>query len=177
MEWTTKDFSWGFYNGKLFLQANAPNNMKETIQEFILGLNDKEYDVIIKPHRKKRSLDANAYAWSLINELANVMRMSKEECYLLMLKRYGQHSVVSVVEEAADTFKRSVKYCEEIGRAKLNGKQFIHIKAYAGSSTYDTREMSILIDGIVSECKELGIETMTPDQLERIKGEWCCKDG
>jgi hypothetical protein len=144
----------------------------EMVYDFIRNLTGKEYDCTIKQHRQKRSLDANAYAWTLLNELANVLRISKEECYLMMLKRYGQHSVVSVVEEAAELFKRSVKYCEDYGEAELKGKKFKHIKVYMGSSEYDTRQMSILIDGIVSECKELGIETMTPAELERLKGEW-----
>ena len=132
----------------------------------------KELKVDIKQYRQKRSLDSNAYCWALINEMANVLRASKEEVYLTMLKRYGQSSVVSVVDKAADTFKKSVKYCEVIGEAEMQGKRFIHIKVYMGSSEYDSRQMSILIDGIVSECKELGIETMTEQELSSLKSEW-----
>lgn len=89
-----------------------------------------------------------------------------------MLKRYGQSSVVSVVETAADLFMRSVKYYEEFGESELNGKMFKHIKVFMGSSEYDTKQMSILIDGIVSECKELKISTLTPAELEVMKGAW-----
>lgn len=163
------------YQG-IWLTLQVPNNLKEQVQEFILGIkNSKDgliYECKINPHRQKRSLNANAYCWALINEMANVLRASKEEIYLNMLKRYGQSSVVSVIEEAAGTFKKSVKYCEEIGQAELNGKAFKHIKVYAGSSTYDSREMAILIDGVISECKDLDIETMTPGEIEKMKGAW-----
>ena len=170
MEFKFTKARWSIDNEGAWLSLCASD--KEPVQAFVSNLSDKTYVCTIRQYRKRRSLDANAYAWSLINELANVMRTSKDECYQLMLKRYGQSSVVSVVEEATELFKKSVKYCEEIGNATLNGKEFKHIRVFAGSSTYDTREMSILIDGIVSECKEVGIETMTPAELERLKGEW-----
>jgi hypothetical protein len=172
MEFKFDTAKWQINASGTWLWLKAPDSMKKQIQEFILGLSDKQYICTIKQHRNKRSLNANSYAWLLINEVANVLRLSKEEVYLQMLKRYGQSSVVSVVESAAETFKKSVKYCEDFGEAELNGKKFIHIKVYAGSSTYDSKEMSILIDGIVSEAKELGIETMTPAEIEKLKGAW-----
>jgi hypothetical protein len=128
--------------------------------------------VEIKEHRKKRSLDSNAYAWHLINEIANVLRSSKDEVYLQMLKRYGQSAVISVIDKAADTFRKSVKYCEDMGEADMGDKHFIHIRVFMGSSEFDTRMMSIFIDGIVSEAKELGIETMTFDELAKMKSQW-----
>lgn len=100
------------------------------------------------------------------------MRTNKEEIYLTMLKRYGQSSVVSVIDEAVPTFMKSVKYAEEFGKGTINGKNFTHIKVYMGSSEFDTRQMAILIDGIISECKELLIETLTPNEIERMKNEW-----
>ena len=60
---------------------------------------DRERLFEIKEHREKRSLNANAYAWALIGKIADAMRISKDECYLLMLKRYGQHELVSVLSE------------------------------------------------------------------------------
>ncbi len=132
----------------------------------------KLLNVDIKQHRAKRSLDSNAYAWLLMNEIGNVLRTSKDEVYLSMLKRYGQSSVVSVIDKAVDTFRKSVKYCEDIGEADMGDKHFIHIKVFMGSSEFDTRQMSVFIDGIVSECKELNIETLPPAELERMKTEW-----
>ena len=124
----------------------------------------------IKKYRKKRSLNANAYAWALITKIANAMRISKEECYLNMLKHYGQSEIISVLSEI--DISGYVKYYEPIGRAFLQGKDFTHYKVYKGSSEYDTREMSILIDGIVQECKNLDIETMPETEIKRLVEIW-----
>ena len=143
----------------------------EDIIQYLFKLDrDKEYQVEIKEYRKKRSLNANAYAWVLINKIANVMRLSKEEVYLNMLKHYGQSQIVSIVSEVNLT--GYFKYFEVIGTSTLNNKEFNHIKVYKGSSEYDTKEMSIFIDGIVQEAKQLDIETLTPNQLAELKSLW-----
>lgn len=131
---------------------------------------EKIYDVEIKEHKNKRSLNANSYAWALINKLGNKLRMSKDDIYIMMLERYGQSEVVSVRSDI--DVKGYFQYFKEIGRGFVQGKEFTHYKVFKGSSQYDTKEMSILIDGIVSECQDLGIETMTPDELERLKELW-----
>ncbi len=136
---------------------------------------NKTLDVDISEHKKKRSLDANSYAWVLITKIADVLRTSKEEVYIDMLKRYGQREpqLLSVVAEGVPMVYRATQnHCVEVGESELNGKLFKHIAILIGSSQYDTRQMAILIDGIVSECKELGIETMTPAELESLKEKW-----
>ena len=126
--------------------------------------------VKIDRYRVKRSLNANNYAWKLITEIANIHRESKERVYLQMLKDYGQSEIISVRSHVpiADYFK----YCEEVGESTLNGKDFKHYKVFKGSSEFDTREMSIFIDGIVSEAKEMGIQTKTPAQIAELKSLW-----
>lgn len=130
------------------------------------------YDAELKKHFEKRSLNANAYAWQLITQIGNVLRASKEDVYLEMLKRYGQGGAVSVQERFSEGFKRSYKYHESLGKSELNGKMWEHFRFWIGSSEYNTQEMSILIDGIVDEAKSLDIETLTPQELERMKCEW-----
>ena len=125
---------------------------------------DKVYE--IKEHHEKRSLSANAYAWALIGKIADEMRKSKEEVYLTCLKDYGQSEVVSVL--ASINVKGYFKYFEEWGRGFVGEKEFIHYKVYKGSSEYDSKEMSILIDGIIQEAQNLGIETITPAEKERL---------
>ena len=143
----------------------------EDIINYLFKLDrDKEYQVEIKEYKQKRSLNANAYAWVLINKIANVMRLSKEEVYLNMLKHYGQSQVVSIVSEVNIT--GYFKYYEVIGTSILNNKEFNHIRVFKGSSEYDTKEMSIFIDGIVQEAKQLDIETLTPNQLAELKSLW-----
>lgn len=120
--------------------------------------------------REKRSLNANAYAWKLMTEIGNRTRQSKEDVYWLMLKRYGQSEMISVV--AHIKVGQYVKYCEEAGESTLNGKLFKHYRVYKGSSEFDTKEMSIFLDGVVTEAKDLGITTDTPDQIARMKDLW-----
>lgn len=131
---------------------------------------DREKTFEVKQYRQKRSLNANAYAWSLIGKIADILRVSKDDIYLKMLVRYGQSEVVSVLSEinVAGYFK----YYEKIGESSLNGKDFTHYRVYKGSSEYDTREMAILIDGIVSECEEMYIETLPPHEIKRLKETW-----
>lgn len=123
-----------------------------------------------KPFRQRRSLNANAYAWKLITDIADVLRAPKEAIYLQMLKRYGQSELISVLSHVP--IADYVKYYEEAGESVLNGKTFKHYRVYKGSSEFDTREMAILIDGIVADAKDLNIPTETPDEIDRIKSLW-----
>ena len=121
---------------------------------------DKKYE--IKEYKEKRSLNSNAYAWKLITELGNVLRKSKEEVYLQMLKDYGQSEIVSMLSSIdPDGY---FKYYEKFGTGEIRGKQFTHYKIFKGSSEFNSKEMSIFIDGIVQECKSVGIQTL--DELE-----------
>ena len=133
-------------------------------------LHDKPVEIIIKRYREKRSLDANAYLWALIGKIGDALRESKEEIYFDMLKRYGQGGAVSVEQKYAEDFKRSYKYNDFLGSSTLNGKTFQHFRFWVGSSEYNTEEMSILIDGVVREAKDLGIETMSPEELKSLTG-------
>lgn len=143
-----------------------------TIEQIIQYLfkQDKTKQYEVKEHKEKRSLNANNYAWKLITEIADVMKLSKEEVYIEMLKIYGQSEMVSVLADI--DVSKYFKYYSEAGESILKGKKFKHYKVYMGSSEMNTKQMSILIDGIVQEAKQLDIETMTPKQLSRLKEEW-----
>lgn len=141
---------------------------KELIQWLLNQDQEKQFELL--EWRMKRSLNANAYAWVLITKIANEMRLSKEEVYLNMLKHYGQSEIVSVLSRI--NVSGYFKYYEKIGTATLQGKEFTHYKVYKGSSEYDTREMSILIDGIVQEAKNMDIETLSDDEILHLKQLW-----
>lgn len=133
---------------------------------------DKEERLSIKvdKYREKRSLNANNYAWHLITEIANAVRLSKEVVYKTMLKDYGQSSMISV--KADIPIEQYIKYCDEAGQSTLNGTLFKHYKVYKGSSEFATDEMAVFIDGIVYEAQQLNIETRTPDELAKLKSLW-----
>ena len=131
---------------------------------------DRDKIFEIKEHREKRSLTANAYAWVLIGKIADAMRASKDEIYLKMLKRYGQSEMVSVVSSI--DVRGYFKYFEPVGTATLQGKDFTHYRVFKGSSEYDSKEMAVLIDGIISEAEELNIQTLPYHEIQRIKEMW-----
>jgi hypothetical protein len=160
---------------KLRFRKGAFNLLLPKILDFIATLDeDKEYEIEVKQQRKKRSLNANNYSWKLTDELADKLivagvKLSKEECHAEMIFRYGQVMLDENGEQVTYSTAQEVvlpdfyPYAKEIGESELNGKTFKHYRIYRGSHTYDTREMSIFISGIVEECREQGIDTDTPE--------------
>lgn len=143
-------------------------NSQEIIQWLFDQDKNKKFE--IKEYHKKRSLNANAYAWALIGKIADVLRSSKDEIYLEMLKKYGQSEIVSVLSDINVT--GYFKYFEIIATVKLQGKDFTHYKVFKGTSEYNTAEMAVFIDGVISEAEGLGIDTLPPDEVNKIKSLW-----
>lgn len=127
-------------------------------------------DIEAKKHRNKRSLDANAYAWKIITEMADSLRRNKDEVYQDKLFEYGQVMIVPTKKgEKPDGFFKYYRFFQD---GILNGKECDWYKVAKGSSDFDSREMGIFIDGIVQDAKELGIVTDTPEQIAMYKEAW-----
>ena len=141
-------------------------NAKAIIQ-WLFDQQDVEKLYEIKEKKSKRSLTANAYYWSSLNQLASLMRASSEEVHFMMLKRYGVCEVVSVRSDI--NIKGYFKYFDIIGQSDLDGKEFTHYKIYKGSSEMNSKEFSILLDGLISECEGVGIPTLTPDEVAKLR--------
>ncbi len=123
--------------------------------------------------RRKRSLDSNAYAWVLMQKIAEAVNSDKWSVYLDCLQRYSRSFTHVIVKpEAVDAMKELYRTCIDLGDITVNGRSGHQLQVYFGSSTFDSKEMSVFIDGIVSECKELGIETLSPEELERMNAAW-----
>lgn len=136
----------------------------------------KDLDIAIKPYRRRRSLDANAYAWVLIGKIAAAVGMSRESIYREAIRQIGGVSeIVCVKDEAVDKLRRSwakngIGWHTETLPSKLEG--CTNVILYFGSSVYDTVQMSALIDRLMTDARELGIETMTPAQIENLMNLW-----
>lgn len=129
-----------------------------------------------KKYRAKRSLDSNAYAWVLMQKIAEAIHTDKETVYLNCLQKYSRaFTHVIVKENAVERMKELYRTCVDLGEVTVNGQTGHQLQVYYGSSSFDSLEMSVFIDGIVSECKELDIETLPPDELERMKTMWGAK--
>lgn len=140
--------------------------------------NEKDYLLILKPYRKKRSLDANAYFWSLVSALSVAVGSSPTEIYREYIRDIGGNSyIVPVKEELVKEFcdlwcvGHSGRMTEDIGPCR-NTEGYHNIRVYIGSSDYDTKQMSRLIDLVIADCKECGIDTLTPEERERLLKEW-----
>lgn len=136
-------------------------------------LHDKDISVEIKPYREKRSLDANGYMWVLVDKIAEKMHLGKAEVYRNAIKDIGGASTVVCVQDVAvDALcrgwqDRGLGWQTDTIPSKIKG--CTNVILYYGSSTYDTRQMTILIDHLVQDAKALGIETLTPAELEALK--------
>lgn len=137
-----------------------------------------EVEITVGEAKKKRSLNANAYFHYLIGKIADKLRMSKIHCKNIMLSRYGQYEfhdgkrLVISVDSEIDMMNREDIHCSAVGYGEIGGRKFTHYAIMKPSHLYDSREMSILIDGVISECNELGIQTITKTELERMKSLW-----
>lgn len=158
-----------FYN-KLFISFEVESIPYEEFNEL---KNYEKLDIEIRKFKKRRSLDANAYMWVLLQKIAEATHSDKWSVYLQMLQRYSREfTFVICKEQAVERLKELYRTCVDLGEVKVNGMEGHQIQVYFGSSTFDSKAMAVLLDGVVSECKELGIETLSPRELERIKKEW-----
>lgn len=141
----------------------------EEISQYLWKL-DKNKKYEIKPYYKKRSLNSNAYLWVLCTEIANIMTLSKEEVYVKMLEDYGVSILVPLTVDTEP--EKYFKYFSYFDKGNLNGKECIWYKVFKGSSEYDSKEMSHLLDGVVNEAKNLGIMTLDEIEIQEMLNRW-----
>ncbi len=135
-------------------------------------LGEKKLSVELKRYREKRSLDANALLWACIRDISQALGADNWEIYLQMLRRYGQFTYILVKENAVDAVKQQWRECEVIGEVDVNGSKSIQLLCYFGSSSYDVKEFSALLDGVISEMKELGLAAPPSGDMERSLERW-----
>ena len=141
-------------------------------------IKDKAYDVEIKLHREKRSLNANAYFHLLVGKIAEKLKIGNDECKVQMNLEYG--SPLRIDDETLFAFKvpkgaevkSVVRYPKWVKETTENGKKFDVYMAYKETHTLNSEEMGRLIDGVVQEAKNLDIETRTPDEIAQMKSLW-----
>ena len=157
----------------LMLEVNELNDFKQLVDD----MNSLEkLSIEIKPYRARRSLDANAFAWVLMDRLAEKLNVSKEDIYREYIKNIGGNSEIVCVKDSA--LERLCEGWQRMGigwqtdtfPSKLEG--CTNVILYYGSSTYDSAQMSRLLDLIIQDCKEQGIPTETPDEIARMKSLW-----
>ena len=161
--------------GGMVLQLPVLAESKAEAQAIVNEGNEKN-SVEIKKYRKARSLDANAYMWKLIGELAEKLNVGRDEIYRNAIKDIGgNHDIVCATIEAAQKFSeiwrsRGLGWVTQEMPSKIDG--CVNLVLFYGSSVYDTKQMSQLIDHVVQDCKAVGIDTRTPNEIANMLSQW-----
>jgi hypothetical protein len=164
-----------FKTGKptISFEVNEQNDFKAMVDE-MKGLD--KLSIEVKPFRQRRSLDANAYCWVLLDKLAAKTGEPKEMVYRQYIQNIGGNSeIVCVKNEAVDRLcygwrRNGIGWQTETMDSKLDG--CTNVILYYGSSVYDSSQMGRLLDLIIQDCKAVGIPTETPSEIARLKAMW-----
>lgn len=141
----------------------------EIVEEIKQG---KVFDCEIKEHKEKRSLNANNYSWKLQDEISKKLGIGIDEVHNKMVLDYGVLETFSILKDAMESATRMFDYFKVLGESEINGKTFVHIRAGIGTHLYNTKEMSVFINGVVQEAQQLGIETKTPNEIKEMLSLW-----
>ena len=163
-----QDFNEGAYT-ITFYTKQSPYKLYEKLK------NTKQINVEAKKKTKHRSTDANAYMWELLGKLQNYLNIPKEDIYRDLIRNIGEYEVIPVRNIAVEKFceawsKKGVGWVTQTVESKLEG--YTNVLAYYGSSTYDTKSMSKLIDLVIQECKQFEIETKPQAEIDSLLKEW-----
>ena len=140
--------------------------------------NENKLNVEIKKHREKRSLDANAYFWKLLQELCELTEIDTTREYKRRIKELGIFRRFRIEKDNIKTFEKMwtaqgiAWFCEVADTEYVGDIEFKIINAYYGSSSYNSKQMSRLIDGVVQDCKIYGIETKPQQEIDSLLKEW-----
>ncbi len=164
-------------NGEQILSVTLKTDISEMFDE----LKDYDVDIVIKRHRERRSLDANAYCWVLCGKIAEKLadddvKNNKDAVYREAIREIGVYKEFPNMSlEDAKTLRTAwsmlgTGWITEQVDYTQNGN--VIVRCYYGSSTYNTKQMSRLIDNLIQDCEALGIPTETPEQIEKMKSLW-----
>lgn len=175
MEFTGKLLEVGCIGNDLTITFTV-NDRSEIYESYEKIKDCEKLTIKAEKYREKRSLDANAYFHVLTGKIADKLTISKSKAKNILICKYGQPQLLEDGSPMVYKTNAPVEYMMEQESIHSIPIKFLDdatfYKIYRGSHTYDTKEMSALIDGTVADAKELGIETMTPDELRKMKERW-----
>lgn len=155
----------------LLLDTNELNIVEEL-------KNENKLNIELKKYRKPRSLDANKYFWKLLQEVCDYKDIDTIEDYKRRVKELGIFKQFKIMTQDVKTFEKIwtdrgiAWFCETADTTYIGDTEFKIINAYYGSSSYNTKQMSRLIDNLVQDCKAVGIETKTPAEIKSLLNSW-----
>lgn len=163
-------------NGQYVISVQVEGDPRELCDK----LKDAQIDIEIKKHRQRRSLDANAFCWALCSDIGKALKppLPKEEVYRNAIRGFGRYDLMLMRAEAVEPFQRMWSnngtgwFAEKAGESKEHAG-YVWLYVYSGSSTYDSKEMAVLIDGLVQDAESIGIVIpLGKKDIERLKTRW-----
>ena len=149
-----------------------PKMDAERIYEKVMNYLSKDKKIRLELKLERRSLDANAALWKMLSLMADALHTTKDELYIEMLARYGKFTHIVVKPEAVEKVKREWKTIRELGEVEINGKKGIQMQCYYGSSKYNSKEFAVLLDGVIQDAKEIGIEFISKEEQCKMIKDW-----
>lgn len=163
-------------DGAVWLALRLPPDSRQQARRFVMEFNGKLHTAEIKQFRQKRSLDANSKCWAMLRELSAAVGIPDVEIYKGIVREIGPYKEFTMTTDEAKTFRvawerlgigwpvEQVDYTPDGDRVVL--------RAYYGSSTYNTKQMSLLIDRVIQDCRAVGIETMSDRDRSLLLEDW-----
>lgn len=158
-----------------FCSSVQPTEVAEELNQF----GEKLLDIEVKKHSERRSLSANSYFHALLSQIADKLGESKTAVKNSLICRYGQPmfvadeiAVIKTQIPPEQMREADSLHCKPMQNRHENGKDIYFYQVYRGSSDLDSKEMAILIDGTISEAKDLGIQTITDSERNKMIESW-----
>lgn len=145
--------------------------------EALERLKDKDLDIEIKIHREHRSKDANAMLWACLGDIAKELDRDPWSLYLNALKDYGKYTTLMVRQDAVEDVKKQWREVMEVGDTIMydtdgDAVRMVYLNCYFGSSTYDTKEFSTLLNGVIEDMRDLGLTPPPSGDMKRALEQW-----
>ena len=172
---TIKDIDIDYKTHKAKISLLLDTKQLDIVEE--LKSEDK-LNIELKKYRKHRSLDANAYFWKLLTELCELAEIDTIEEYKRRIKELGIFRQFKIEKYNIKTFEKMwtaqgiAWFCEIADTTYIEDTEFKIINAYYGSSSFNSKQMSRLIDGVVQDCKVYGIETKPQEEITSLIRSW-----
>lgn len=135
-------------------------------------------NIEVKKYRKHRSKDANSYFWKLLQDLCDLLNLDTIEEYKRRVRELGIFRQFKIEKENVKTFEKMwtmqgvAWFCEILDTVYTQDTEFKLINSYYGSSSYDSRQMSRLIQNLVQDCEIVGIQTKSKEEIDSLIREW-----
>lgn len=172
---TIEDISKDYKSNKAKISVLLETKQLDILEQM---KNDGKLNIRLKKYRKKRSLNANSYFWQLLQDLCELVELDTVEEYKRRVKELGIFRQFKIETENIKTFEKMwtsqgiAWFCEIADTTYIGDTEFKIINAYYGSSSFNSKQMARLIDGVVQDCKVYNIETKPQEEINSLLKEW-----